>query len=143
MNSQAITPLIHRQCYRYDLTTPTTHSQPFGSLAMALKQASSRIGTLKARVNPTPNRRSTPNRSKLYGRKWRKYRAGFLLENPYCVFCRKDGTRTQATVCDHIEPHKGDETKFWDPNNHQPLCKRHHDSTKQQMERFAEGRSLI
>jgi 5-methylcytosine-specific restriction protein A len=25
-------------------------------------------------------------------------------------------------VVDHIKPHRGDMTLFWDPNNHQPAC---------------------
>lgn len=34
---------------------------------------------------------------------------------------------TPATVVDHVIPHKGDKKFFWDENNWQPLCKRHHD----------------
>jgi 5-methylcytosine-specific restriction protein A len=32
-----------------------------------------------------------------------------------------------AEVVDHIKPHKGDMTLFWDENNWQSLCKMHHD----------------
>jgi len=42
--------------------------------------------------------------------------------NPLCVECKKQGKITPATVVDHIVPHKGDQEKFWDPNNHQSLC---------------------
>ena len=28
-----------------------------------------------------------------------------------------------AREVDHIEPHKGDDTLFWDQDNWQPLCK--------------------
>ena len=31
-----------------------------------------------------------------------------------------------ATVVDHIMPHKGDNTLFWDRDNWQSLCKRFH-----------------
>ncbi|RKJ07590.1 HNH endonuclease, partial [Butyricicoccus sp. 1XD8-22] len=34
---------------------------------------------------------------------------------------------TQATVVDHIKPHQGDQSLFWNENNWQPLCKRCHD----------------
>ena len=32
-----------------------------------------------------------------------------------------------ATVTDHVTPHKGDETLFWDEDNHQSLCETCHD----------------
>ena len=73
-------------------------------------------------------------RQKLYGSQWRKQRVYFLQRNPLCVMCQSEGKVTQATVVDHIEPHKGDERLFWDINNWQSLCKRHHDSDKRKME---------
>ncbi len=33
---------------------------------------------------------------------------------------------TAATDVDHIQPHRGDMTLFWDSSNWQPLCHRHH-----------------
>jgi hypothetical protein len=42
---------------------------------------------------------------------------------------------TAATVVDHIEGHQGDHERFWNPDNWQSLCKRHHDSTKQRDEK--------
>lgn len=44
------------------------------------------------------------------------------------------GYATEATVIDHIVPHKGDPELFFDPDNLQSLCKSHHDSTKQREE---------
>lgn len=41
---------------------------------------------------------------------------------------------TEAKVCDHIEPHKGDPDKFWS-GPFQSLCKAHHDSDKQRLEK--------
>jgi 5-methylcytosine-specific restriction protein A len=38
----------------------------------------------------------------------------------------KDNVYTPATVVDHIKPHKGNRTLFWDPKNHQPMCEHHH-----------------
>lgn len=67
---------------------------------------------------------------KLYGTyRWQQIRAKHLQANPLCVMCFEDGIVTEATVCDHIEPHKGDETKFYS-GPFQSLCKLHHDSTK-------------
>lgn len=33
----------------------------------------------------------------------------------------------EATVVDHIVPHCGNQQLFWDTDNWQPLCKKHHD----------------
>lgn len=41
--------------------------------------------------------------------------------------CWARGKRAAATVLDHIEPHKGDWSKFWDRTNWQGLCKACHD----------------
>lgn len=70
-----------------------------------------------------------------YNSRWRKARATFLAAHPLCVMCAKAGRVTAATVVDHIKPHKGDQRLFWDTANWQPLCKTHHDGTKQQIER--------
>jgi 5-methylcytosine-specific restriction endonuclease McrA len=47
----------------------------------------------------------------------------------------KAGKIEAASVCDHIEPHKGDPGLFWDTSNIQTLCKSCHDSLKQSMEK--------
>jgi 5-methylcytosine-specific restriction enzyme A len=53
--------------------------------------------------------------------------------------CFKAGRNVPATVCDHIEPHCGDEEKFWSGPfqslyDHEPW--RCHSSKKQQIERI-------
>lgn len=69
-----------------------------------------------------------------YGTKrWQKIRYMQLLKYPLCVYCEKLGKVTQATVADHIEPHKGCEHKFW-YGELQSLCKHCHDSIKQREE---------
>lgn len=57
-----------------------------------------------------------------YDRRWQKYRAWYLSQHPLCVYCQAKGIVRAATVVDHIEPHKGDERKFWNEANHQSLC---------------------
>ena len=52
----------------------------------------------------------------------------FLVKHPLCVECEKEGRYVRATVVDHIVPHRGDQTLFWDEDNWQSLCKRHHDT---------------
>ena len=58
---------------------------------------------------------------------WQRLRAEHLLEEPWCRMCAAEGIRTRATVVDHIRPHRGDWLLFVDKNNHQSLCKFHHD----------------
>jgi len=41
---------------------------------------------------------------------------------------------TSLLVCDHIEPHRGNEQLFWDENNLQTLRKECHDRDKQRAE---------
>ena len=45
-----------------------------------------------------------------------------LLLEPFCRECAKQGLRVWATDVDHIEPHRGDWSKFTDRNNLQSLC---------------------
>lgn len=74
-----------------------------------------------------------------YGSRWRRYRLAFLTANPLCIHCLADGVTTPATVVDHIKPHRGDARLFWDPDNHQPLCKRHHDAKTAREGRWGGG----
>jgi 5-methylcytosine-specific restriction protein A len=75
---------------------------------------------------------------KLYGTAlWIKGRAWFLRQHPLCVFCEEEGIAEPATILDHKIPHKGDKALFYDQANWQGLCKIHHDSMKQIMEKNA------
>ena len=58
-------------------------------------------------------------------------RAKHIANENVCQFCLANG-RTNAVdlVVDHIEPHRGDRNKFYDPHNLQTLCKQCHDSRK-------------
>jgi 5-methylcytosine-specific restriction endonuclease McrA len=42
-------------------------------------------------------------------------------------------------IADHVRPHRGDRTLFFDPKNVQTLCKPCHDKVKQAEERAARG----
>lgn len=65
--------------------------------------------------------------------KWRKIRNAFLIANPLCVMCLTDGMYSPATVCDHIDPHKGNIDLFY-RGPFQALCKTHHDGAKAKQE---------
>ena len=57
-----------------------------------------------------------------YGRRWQNSRKLFLKKNPLCVTCKAEGVLIEATHVDHIKPHRGDMTLFWNQNNWQSLC---------------------
>ena len=62
-----------------------------------------------------------------YSSRWQKASKGYLHEHPLCAECLKHGKYTQATVVDHIIPHRGSMELFWDSGNWQSLCKPCHD----------------
>ena len=63
-----------------------------------------------------------------YGPRWRRARAAFLARRPLCAACRARGLVVQATVVDHLVPHRGDQRLFWDEANWAPSCKPCHDA---------------
>jgi 5-methylcytosine-specific restriction protein A len=62
-----------------------------------------------------------------YTKRWSRSSKRFLMLNPLCRHCENEGSIRASEVTDHIIPHKGDTVLFWDEENWQPLCKRHHD----------------
>jgi 5-methylcytosine-specific restriction protein A len=71
------------------------------------------------------------SRQRGYTYQWEKARLAYLMQHPLCVMCLDVGRVATATVVDHIQPHKGDMSKFWDRENWQALCKPCHDRHKQ------------
>lgn len=62
-------------------------------------------------------------RTGLYDHKWRQARAIFLRRNPLCAHCKADGRVTVANEVDHVIPHKGNLSLFWNRANWSALCK--------------------
>ena len=62
----------------------------------------------------------------LYDGAWKRYRKQYCIDHPFCAICPTYGQQSATTTVDHIKDHKGDQTLFWDPNNHQALCTRCH-----------------
>lgn len=85
---------------------------------------------IKKADKPSPEGYRGNANSRGYTYKWQKYREKFLFKNPLCAYCSQ-----VATVVDHIKPHRGDMTLFWDTKNHQSLCTNCHSSVKQKEER--------
>lgn len=69
--------------------------------------------------------------------RWRKLRLEILLRDSFtCQMpqCGRLEGNTSLLVCDHIDPHRGDEHKFWDKGNLRCVCKPCHDTLKQREE---------
>lgn len=67
--------------------------------------------------------------------RWQRMRLTHLSARPLCVMCMEEGRVQSGNVVDHIIPHRGDLTLFYDETNFQTLCKRHHDGAKQRAEK--------
>jgi 5-methylcytosine-specific restriction enzyme A len=65
---------------------------------------------------------------KLYDARWQRYRISHLADHPLCAECERGGRLMPASIVDHIVPHRGDVALFWDPANHQAMCKACHDT---------------
>lgn len=74
---------------------------------------------------PRPDHRPSAS-ARGYSRSWQSASRAFLDSNPLCVECLQHGLTAAATDVDHITPHRGDPTLFWDETNWQPLCHSHH-----------------
>lgn len=61
-----------------------------------------------------------------YTYKWQKARKLFIADNPLCIDCLAEGKLIRTDEVDHIIPHKGDASLFWDRTNWRALCKSHH-----------------
>jgi 5-methylcytosine-specific restriction protein A len=90
----------------------------------------------RAEQNRSYDKHRGSARERGYNTRWDKARRTFLGRHPLCVMCEGQGRVTAASVVDHIVPHRGDQTLFWDTANWQSLCKPHHDRDKQR----ADGR---
>ncbi len=70
-----------------------------------------------------------------YGtQRWRKLAKAQLITEPLCRMCLAGGVIESAKVCDHVEPHRGDERRFWS-GPFQSLCAPCHSQTKQSTEK--------
>jgi len=61
--------------------------------------------------------------------RWRAIRAHQLAAEPLCRYCMRRGVITPATVCDHVQPHRGNAVLFHD-GPFQSLCAPCHDRSK-------------
>ena len=86
----------------------------------ALITRGSRCERHQAIVNKAEDQARLSSNERGYTGAWRKARAGWLRKHPLCQCPDCDDGRkrmTLASVVDHIIPHKGDMTLFWDSEN--------------------------
>jgi 5-methylcytosine-specific restriction endonuclease McrA len=82
-----------------------------------------------------------------YTKRWAAYSRVWKQTHPWCgerldyqlhgehSRCVREGRLTGVIghgVTDHIRPHRGDDTRFWDVHNHQSLCVSCHNAKSQQ-----------
>lgn len=104
-----------------------------------------RLQTLGNRVTTQGNRLATAapgswrtgkttSSQRGYNYEWQKARLVHLNDNPLCVYCQREDRVTAANTVDHVIPHRGDMTLFWDRDNWMSLCSTCHSSKKQREE---------
>jgi 5-methylcytosine-specific restriction protein A len=93
----------------------------------ALVDVGSRCAKHVQQVRRESDARRGSARHRGYTSAWDKARAAYLRRHPLCRIHEASGQLVAATVVDHIVPHKGDRSLFWDSDNWQPLCKSCHD----------------
>lgn len=74
--------------------------------------------------------------------RWQRIRAQQLSLEPLCRMCAARKRTTLATVCDHVEPHRGDPAKFH-AGPFQSLCQSCHSGDKQLFERTGKAPTRI
>jgi 5-methylcytosine-specific restriction endonuclease McrA len=90
---------------------------------------------MEARVTDRRSAEAEEYRKLYKSARWRALRQQQLSRQPLCGRCLIEGKTTAATVANHRIPHKGDPALFWDSENLESTCKRHHDSHIQSEER--------
>lgn len=73
----------------------------------------------------TDDQNSSETRKFHLTRQWRNYARQYLIDNPICVKCKRNGIATDAVACDHVVRISAGGSKM-DPRNHQALCGHHH-----------------
>lgn len=66
--------------------------------------------------------------------RWKAIASAQLRMEPHCRKCAARGLKVSATICDHVERHRGGPVRFW-AGPFQSLCKPCHDGPKQREER--------
>lgn len=79
------------------------------------------------------NRRGSA-RERGYDARWDRASAAFKMRYPLCLGCQAVGRVTATFLVDHVVPHRGDKTAFWNEALWQAACEWHGNAIKQQLE---------
>jgi len=82
-------------------------------------------------------------RERGYSAAWDKASAAFRRSHPLCLGCEAAGRLEVSAVTDHVEPHKGNQVKFWNADMWQACCAWHHDVVKQKLEAMYERCEIV
>jgi len=72
-------------------------------------------------------------------KQWQQLRSAQLTKQPYCQCPHHKGKTMPANVVDHITPHRGNKSLFFNVRNLQSMLKRCHDKYKQSQEKGGSG----
>lgn len=127
-----------------DLLGPLTFgcSGPFcmaklKTLPSRIKPAAPRIGFAEGdqRGAERSRNRAAPWRAWYSTSQWQELRlATFIADGFMCRRCGASVMGKGQANCDHVSPHRGDRTRFFDPANLQTLCTPCHSGAKQREE---------
>ena len=108
----------------------------------------SRLRTMPSRLRGAPKSEAERSRHRDQAQGWRGWYKTARWQRLRLKVLQRDGYTCQATglmlfgkhpapnspVVDHIRPHRGDSSLFWDENNLQAVSKEYHDRVKQSIE---------
>jgi 5-methylcytosine-specific restriction protein A len=94
----------------------------------------------RTEINADADARRGSARDRGYSPAFDRASQDFKFAHPLCLGCEAIGRVVSTEVTDHVVPHKGDMTVFWDRRRWQPACRFHHDVVKQRLElMYAKG----
>jgi hypothetical protein len=96
-----------------------------------IRMARPRVRTAGTRIAPLARAGA---RDRGYDSSWDRTVLLFTSTHPFCLGCQAVGVKTATECIDHVEPHLGDRTRFWNKAMWQPACRWHHDSVKKRLE---------
>ena len=76
----------------------------------------------RERDRDTDRKRDPAIRTLYASARCQRARQTFLDRHPLGAECQRQGRLTTANTVDHITPHRGETTRFWDQTGWQPLC---------------------
>lgn len=95
------------------------------------------LGSVEASRSDYEQRRGSARR-RGYDARWERASAQHKADFPLCAGCLAVGRYTATAVTDHVVPHRGDPTLFWDRDNWQSACAWHHDVVKARLEHMVD-----